>query len=191
MIALFAAVVLSGQAPAIPLAAGPDVFPDFQAMCVAHRGDLDAPIAAADAKGWTTVPEAMIASQLPKGVKNGKVRVKIGDGGIEYVFTGAGEYAAPAVGAIQAKICFLGAQPGDFTGAVTKAAAFARIEPVAKTEKGVVYAFSDAPDGHKPLNLQDQTTAAAALKSGSTTLMIVQSTQHGAGVQLGYAVPSL
>ena len=132
----------------------------------------------------------MLAGQLPKGVTGGQVRVKLGDGGAEYVFTGKGDYPAPIVGALHASICFVGAQPGDFATAVLKAKAFAAIDPVAETDKGVVYAFTESPGGHKSIDLKDQAAAAAALKSPATTVMIVQSTKHS-GAQLGYAVPTL
>ena len=188
LLAALAAALQSAAAPT-PIAAGPDVFADFERLCVAHRGDLQAPIAAADALGWREVPAAILAT-MPASVKDAQGRAQMGSGGLELVFTGDGDFGQSGA-KVHAKACFVAAQPGAYADVTGRAAALAKVPAAAdQAGKQTIYAFTDDGAGHRAVDLKDQAATLAAMKSGAATILMVQSIQGGAGVLLGYAVPT-
>lgn len=184
--ALAAAALLQGAAPA---AAGVDVFATFQALCVAHRGDLDASVTAAEAQGWQPLPTEML-KVLPADLKDPKARVKFSEAGITFMFTGRGQFDAEGH-PVKADICMVGARPADYEGLKTALASFVHVAPLASQSAAdqIAYAWSDDASGRHALADVQSAAAADALKGRRATMAFVKAFQGGA--ILAYAVPTL
>ena len=184
--ALVAAAALVAATPTAP---APDVFAIYQTFCVAHRGDLDASVAEAEAQGWQPIPTEMMKA-LPSDLKDAKARVKFSDSGIAFMFTGRGDFDAEGR-PVKADVCMVGAKPADFAALKTSLGGLAHVAPLPTqtTTDQVTYAWTDDESGRHALADVQSASALDALKGRRVTMMFVKSFQDGA--LLAYAVPTL
>jgi hypothetical protein len=137
--ALAAAALFSGAAHA------DETFDSFRDFCVAGRGASATALAAADAAGWTPVPQQFL-DQLPKAdFQAAQGRMRSAAGGASLLLTARGNM--PGVGPVG--ICAIGVLPASASDLAGQLQAFAAVpkQVVTNLPEGF-YAWRDENGGH-------------------------------------------
>ncbi len=159
---------------------------DFRALCVVHKGEAPAILAAADAGGWTPLPTNGPPPQMPGGgtLKSYSIRLHMAGGAPRLLVVGEGS-APPSDGAapIDMRICFLASTQPDAQGLANEKAAL-KGEPFASTPQASMYLVDLTTGLVSPLKGD---AATAKLKAGElATVMLLDTPQATA---FGYQVP--
>jgi len=178
---LAAALALGGAARAAD-------FDDFKTFCVAPHGDGKAALAAADAVGWSALPDAMMAQLKRPGMEAAQGRMKTDAGAMRFLLVASqAQVGGPTAPHMDA--CVLGVAPPT-AGLVDQVKAWVAAPEIAFNTPSSnlhAYAFIDEGGHHNPIQTQG-VDPAIVMKNPKATMVMIQELPQVTMVV--YGVPS-
>ena len=168
-----------------PAAARAGDFEDFQSICVQTEAQPGAITAAADAKGWTPLPDAIMDQFKNTDMHATVGRLRSGSDGLRFVLAATGERRLNGA-TMRLDVCALGAAPAA-AALKDQVASWAAVPPNAALSTGgnTTYTFVDGPGGHQPVLTEKD--AQAQLASHRLNTVFVQSNDKLTMVGFGVA----
>lgn len=175
---------------AMPAWAADGLFEAYQSICVATRADPAQSLSAADAAGWSPVPDQLVDQFNSGEIRNASARMKSERQGIYILIVGAMSMP-PAAGALTASMCGVGVMPPGDVDRVAKQVASWTAVPANRelsTDGQTGYVFTDEGGVHVAIDRPDDARFKQVLRSGGMKFVSIKSDQNMSMIAL--AVPA-